>query len=72
MPDPAPPPERLLLLFGLPLAALAFFYWTGSDRLTYGLWTLRGFEKGLFILTAVLLLYVVIRLARIVLDRDPS
>ena len=71
MPSDAPPrPERLLLLFGLPLAALTFVYWTWSDHANYGIWTLRGVEKGLFVLTAVLLLYVVVRIARLVIDED--
>ena len=42
------------------------------DYATFGLWTLHGVEKGLFVLTAVLLLYVVIRIARIVVEESSA
>jgi hypothetical protein len=69
---PPPPVRRLLLIFGGFIAGLNLVIWTIVDYSAYGTFTTRGLAMGMFILTAVLLLYVVLRLALVVLDEDAA
>ena len=59
-----PKPETLLLVLGVPVAVLAGLLWTWRDYADHGVWTGYGLRVGLFGLTAVLLYYGVVRLAR--------
>lgn len=67
---PPPPARRLVLLFGGLIAAVNLVIWTLVDYSTYGLLTTRGLVMGLFVLTAVLLLYVILRLAILITGED--
>lgn len=67
--DPIPP-RRLLLVMGSLIAFLNLVIWTANDFLATGEWTARGLMMALFILTAVLLMYVALRLALRILGRD--
>ncbi|MEM8556207.1 MAG: hypothetical protein AAGG50_00020 [Bacteroidota bacterium] len=59
----------MLLALGLPIAVLAGLTWTWRDYADHGVWTGYGLRVGLFGVTAVLLYYGVVRLARGFTDR---
>ncbi len=63
-------PRRLLLLFGTLAAAANLVGWTAADYLRYGDLTLRGVRQGVLVLSAVLALYIVLRLALLVTRQD--
>ncbi len=63
-------PRRLLLLFGTLAAAANLVGWTLADWLRYGEWTTTGAERAAFVLSAVLALYIVLRLALLVTRQD--
>jgi hypothetical protein len=69
---PPPPARRLLLIFGSFIAALNLVVWTAADYSTYGVITSRGLVMALFVQTAVLLLYVILRLALILTGEDAA
>ncbi|MEM1043296.1 MAG: hypothetical protein AAGI91_11785 [Bacteroidota bacterium] len=63
-------PRRLLLLFGALVAAANLVGWTMADWMRYGEWTTTGIERAVFVLCAVLALYIVLRLALLVTHQD--
>ncbi len=63
-------PRRLLLLFGMLVAAANLVGWTVADYLRYGEWTSTGIERAVFVIIAVLALYIVLRLALLVTQQD--
>lgn len=63
-------PRRLLLVFGTLIALGNLVGWTLADYHRLGEWTLRGAERAAFVLTAVLALYLVLRIALYVTQRD--
>lgn len=69
---PPPPARRLLLVFGTLIAGMNLVVWTATDYAEYGVLTSRGLTMALFVMTAVLILYVVLRLALFVLDEDAA
>jgi hypothetical protein len=64
------PLHRLVLPFGLAIAAATFVYWTVLGYLRVGAWTSEGLFRALFALGAILLLALVLRCVRWVEDRD--
>lgn len=65
-------PRRLLLVFGTLVALGNLVGWTVADYHRLGTFTLRGVERAVFVLTAVLALYLVLRLALLVTHRDAA
>ena len=65
-----PPFYKLVLPFGLALAAAALTYWTALDRLHFGVWLPDGLVRAVVVLGAVLLLAGVLRLAQWLTERD--
>lgn len=63
-------PRRLLLLFGTLVAAANLVGWTVADYLRLGEITARGIRQGVFVMSAVLALYIVLRLALLVTRQD--
>ena len=63
-------PRRLLLAFGALVALGNLVGWTVADYHHLGELTFRGAERAAFVLTAVLALYIVLRLALYVSHRD--
>ncbi len=68
---PRPKARRLLLIFGSLIAVFNFVMWTARDFATYGELTTRGLMMALFVLTATLLLYVVLRLGIMLTGQEP-
>lgn len=65
-----PAPRRLVLLFGLLLAGANLVGWTAVDYLRYGVLTLHGVRMAIFVSSAVLALYIVLRLALLATRQD--
>lgn len=65
-----PAPRRLVLLFGLLIAAANLVGWTAVDYLRYGVLTLHGVRMAIFVSSAVLALYIVLRLALLATRQD--
>ena len=63
-------PRRLLLVFGSVVALGNLVGWTVADYQRLGEFTMRGAERAAFVLTAVLALYIVLRLALYVTQRN--
>ena len=63
-------PRRLLLVFGTLVALGNLVGWTVADYHRLGEFTLRGVERALFVTLAVVALYIVLRLALLVTQRD--
>ena len=63
------PLHRLVLPFGLVIAASAFVYWTALGYLRFGAWLPEGLLRATFALGAVLLLAGVLRIAQWVTER---
>ena len=63
-------PRRLLLLFGGLVAVANLVGWTLADWMRYDEWTTTGIERAVFVLVAVLALYIVLRLALLVTRQD--
>lgn len=63
-------PRRLLLVFGGLVALGNLVGWTVADYQRLGEFTSRGVERAAFVTTAVLALYIVLRLALAVSRRD--
>ena len=70
----APPrsPERLLLVLGAAVAVVGGVRTTLVDYEATGLWMAHGLRNALVVLTAIWLLFGVLRLARAVTDRSAS
>lgn len=64
--------RRFVLVAGALIAAANFVGWTFADYQRYGVFTLNGTIRALFVLTAVLGLYLVLRLAALVLGRNEA
>lgn len=67
-----PAPRRLLLLFGSLIAAANLVGWTAVDYVRYGALTLHGVRMAVFVLIAVLALYIVLRFALLVTRQDAA
>ncbi len=67
-----PAPRRLLLLFGSLIAAANLIGWTAVDYARYGTFTLHGVRMAVFVLCAVLALYIVLRLALLATRQDAA
>ena len=63
-------PRRLLLVFGTLVALGNLVGWTVADYHRLGVFTLRGVERAVFVTLAVVALYIVLRLALLVTQRD--
>ncbi len=63
------PLDKLVLLFGLVIAAGTFVYWTVLGYLHFETWTPDGLFRAVFVLGAVLLLAGVLRLAQWLTER---
>jgi hypothetical protein len=70
----APPrsPERLLLVLGTAIVIAGGISTTLADFEASGAWTVHGLQRALIGLTAIWLLFGVLRLARAVTDRSAS
>ena len=70
----APPrsPERLLLMLGGAIVVIGGVRTTLLDFEALGVWTVHGLQRTLIGLTAIWLLFGVLRLARRVTDRSVS
>ena len=69
MPD-SPAPRRLLLIFGLLIAAGNLIGWTWVDYARYGELTLHGVRMAIFVCSAVLALYLILRFALLITKQD--
>lgn len=58
------PSYKLILSFGLGIAAVTFVFWTVLGYLRFEAWTPDGLFRAVFVLGAVLLLAAVLRLVR--------
>jgi hypothetical protein len=67
-----PAPRRLLLLFGSVIAAANLVGWTVVDYLRYGEFTSHGVRMAVFVLSAVLALYIVLRFALLATRQDAA
>lgn len=67
---PSPAPRRLVLIFGLFIAACNLIGWTWLDYTRYGVFTLHGVRMAIFVCSAVLALYLVLRFALLVTKQD--
>jgi hypothetical protein len=65
-------PRHLLVIIGTTLAVINLVWWTAADYATYGAFIPRGLQMALFVQTAVLLLYLVLRLARRVVGEETA
>jgi hypothetical protein len=72
MPRRAPRFDRIVLPFGLGLAAATFAYWTAVEYDRYGRWLGEGAVRGALVLGAVGLLALVLRMAIWAEERDRS
>lgn len=68
--DERPDPRFLLLVLGSVVAVFNFIGWTWSDYQLYGHLTPKGLLMGMFVLSAVLALYLVLALALYVLGKE--
>lgn len=64
--------RRLVLVVGALIAVASFIGWTVVDYRRYGVLTLNGTLRALFVLTATLALHLVLRLAEAVLRRGEA
>jgi len=71
MSDP-PAPRQLLLVFGMIIAVANFIGWAAADYATYGTLTERSLRMALFAASAVLALYLVLRLALFVTGEESA
>lgn len=65
-------PRRLLLVFGTLIALGNLVGWTVADYRRHGELTSLGLERAAFVGSAVLALYIVLRLALLVTRRDAA
>lgn len=65
-------PRRLLLLFGLLIAVANLVGWTVVDYLRFGVLTLHGVRMAIFVSSAVLALYIVLRFALLATRQDAA
>jgi hypothetical protein len=71
MPE-TPAPRRLLLLFGTVISGVNLVAWTAVDYARYGVLTGRGLRMAMFALSATLALYLVLRLALLVVGKEAA
>ena len=67
---PLPAPRRLVLIFGLLIAVCNLVGWTWVDYARYGVLTLHGVRMAIFVCSAVLALYLVLRFALLATKQD--
>lgn len=65
-------PRRLLLVLGTVIALGNLVGWTVADYRLHGELTTLGLERAAFVWTAVLALYIVLRLALLVTRQDAA
>lgn len=63
-------PRRLVLVFGLLVGAANLVGWTAVDYARYGVLTTHGVRMAIFVVSATLALYLVLRLALLATRQD--
>jgi len=66
----SPAPRRLVLIFGLLIAVGNLIGWTWVDYTRYGVFTLHGVRMAIFVCSAALALYLMLRFALLVTKQD--